>query len=76
MSKHKQVRKLGEEKYFKQDASKKEVQEIKSLIVPHKTNKNKNSTIICLSQDSDFVLVSAETLKAILEWYNNSAIGG
>jgi hypothetical protein len=67
------VRKLGEEKFFAQSSSTKAAKEVKALIVPHKNSKGENTTIISVSQDSDFVLLAPETIQAILNWYNRES---
>ena len=64
----KMLRLLGEESFFAQDSNKKETAEVKAKIVGLKTAKNKNATMVCVSQAGDFVLVKYETLKAILDW--------
>jgi hypothetical protein len=40
--------------------------DVKAKLVPSKEYK----TVLCVSQNGDYVLLTPETMKAILEWHN------
>jgi hypothetical protein len=67
---------LKEEKFFKQEKGEPQADEVKALMVPFvvkgKGKMSVNKTIICVSQNGDFVLLLPETLQEILAWYNGN----